>query len=114
MTTDFTTISPVVNVPVLLTQRSFKNALDWILSRFLIKMLSFFRFVIERDIAIDVTKGKPSGIETMSNTIAVITIFRTRIRESFENKSVLESHMTKTARKIRLVKILRMVAPREY
>ena len=77
-------------------------------------MLSSLRLLIERAIAMDITKGKPSGIETISRTTAVITIFSRRRIESFETKSTWESNMMRNAKKMRLVTILRKVVPSAY
>jgi hypothetical protein len=48
-------------------------------SKFFINIYSFFKLFIERAIAIDTAKGKPSGIATINKTtdlIAVLAIFK--------------------------------------
>lgn len=50
-------------------------------------MLSSLKLLIELAIAMDITKGKPSGIETISRITALIAILRILRMKSCEAKS---------------------------
>lgn len=69
-------------------------AADWTLSRFLIKMLSCFKRLMERAIAMDTASGSPSGIATMMRTTAMIPILRTASSDSFEKSALSVKMMT--------------------
>lgn len=63
------------------------------LSTFLMRMLSFFSLLIDKAMAIEIAKGRPSGTATISKTIAVIPISAASLRESlpkpYEKKIIL-------------------------
>ena len=67
-----TFISPVVRVPVFPTHISWSVAHVYIASKFLIKILSFFKLLTDRAIAMDTATGKPSGIATINKTTDII------------------------------------------
>lgn len=100
-------------VPVLPTQRSWSMAADWILSRFLIKISSYFNLVMDRAIAIETASGSPSGIATIIKTTAMIPIFNNSRRNSFEKK-VLSVIITQMTWKIKWVITLKIVANIAY
>ena len=64
----------MVNVPVLPTHKSLNIAQVYTASMFLIKISSSFKFLIDKAIAREIAKGRPSGTATMRMTTAIIAV----------------------------------------
>ena len=62
-------------MPVFPTQTSWSIAQVYTDSKFLIRISSFFKLLIESAIAIETAKGNPSGIATIIITMAIMAIF---------------------------------------
>ena len=71
------------------------------------------RLLIERAIAIEIASGRPSGIETIRITTAMIAILPNYKRVSFEKASSLLLAKIKMKTKMECVKTLKMQAANE-
>jgi hypothetical protein len=73
------------------------------LSRFFIKISSYFKLLIDNAIAIDIAVARPSGIAT--DTIANLPNCK---RVSFENKSLFEEIIAKSI--IKIIYVIKQIA----
>ena len=67
----------MVRVPVLPTHKSLNIAQVYTASMFLIKISSSFKFLIERAMAREIARGRPSGTATIKRTTAITTVSAT-------------------------------------
>jgi hypothetical protein len=70
------------------------------LSRFFIKISSYFKLLIDNAIAIDIAVARPSGIATINKATETIANLPNCKRVSFENKSRFEEKIAKSIIKI--------------